>query len=229
MNPRLINLMPVSYRQRLGVHRVRRRFVLYFALAGVFLAVLFGSSRWTLIQRQRIVTRLTGEVEQIESLKTKTATTYAQAEAIQVRLDEYERLAMPVEPSQVLAVLSELTIESVSLDELSLSVIEQLESRSDMEELRDRAKKSKGKEEAPKRMLRTMVGEIKGVAWEDHDFPIFLERLADHPLFESVQLDYDRSRSVDGGMVREFRIRLEIDLDARYEPALASVEGEVLP
>ncbi|MBL1218018.1 MAG: hypothetical protein D8M59_11050 [Planctomycetes bacterium] len=167
-------------------------------------------------QRQRLASGLEAQVAQLDAVRARASDKAAQADVLRLYVNEYERAALPVDVSAVIATVSSLMPASVVLDTLRTTVIEQVQQRSAMETLQERVKRSRGEEESRKEIRRLLEGELIGTAWKDSDFAVFLERLAQHPLFMAVQLDYDRSRDMEGVPYREFRVRFEIDLEARY-------------
>lgn len=211
-----INLMPMTYRARVGTHRLRRRLLIGSAVSFVLMTCLWLNGTATLAQRQRLASGLETQIARLDGIRTRTSEMQAQAEELQSYVEEYERAALPVDVSSVIATVSSLMPASVVLDSLRTTVIEQVQAKSASETLQDRVKRSRGEETTRREVRRILEGELIGTAWKDSDFAHFLERLAEHPLFMTVQLDYDRSRDMEGVPYREFRVRFEIDLDVRY-------------
>jgi len=77
-----------------------------------------------------------------------------------------------------------------------------------------RAKGLETKDETPPRILSA---EISGFAATDQEIAELVGRLDGTSPFRDVNLDFSRTRSVNGHDAREFRLSFKIDLDARYE------------
>ena len=64
---------------------------------------------------------------------------------------------------------------------------------------------------------RELNGELSGFAINDQDVAQLVANIEDLALFDDVNLDFSRTRSVRGRNAREFRVSFSADLDFRYE------------
>ena len=216
---RNINLMPVQYRQRQREARWRRQFIACAAMAVAVIGALVSHARYGHGERRKAVNALTQRVTRLEAVRAEAMSIARQADAVAAQLEQYERLALPIDVSRVIATASHLMPDDLVLTGLHLQVEQRAESMSAMEELRNRVAKSKGHKGSEKRIVRVLVAELSGIGPENAEVAAFIERLEDHSLFGKTQLDYDRTKVLDHGLIREFRVRFEIDLERRYADA----------
>ncbi|MEE9130126.1 MAG: hypothetical protein V3T84_08915 [Phycisphaerales bacterium] len=138
----------------------------------------------------------------------------AQASALRAQLREtrqfierYERTALPLDLSQVLAtVVNDLPI-NVTLDRIDLVAGVRRTGRS-------ARSRGAGDETGPR--PRVLTGELRGFAATDADIAEIVARMESRALYEHVSLDFSRTRAVRGRGAREFRISFLIDLDVPY-------------
>jgi len=217
---RLVDLMPESSKRRLGQSRLIRRWILLYSATVIVIAL--GAFAVSVVESR--------ERREVEALRVRVdfdAEQRAQAQEIRARIESltgainrYRRLAWPVDVSEVIAVIGDLAPESVCFD--SLAVIPR--------EKRVRAPKrgdKRGEDSEKKRLSRTLMIEITGVAPDDFHMANFIGGLEGHPLFEHIAVDYARETTLRGADAREFGLTCEIDFNRRYE--FASADGEEAP
>jgi hypothetical protein len=120
----------------------------------------------------------------------------------------YERIALPLEISRVIATITNELPASATLDRIDLKA-----------GARQRNRTSRGRgpvrpDQPPPRALR---GELSGFAATDQDVAEIVANLEGLDLFDQVSLDFSRTRTVRERNAREFRISFQADLDVRYE------------
>ncbi len=152
----------------------------------------------------------------------------AQAGALRAQLREtrqfierYERTALPLEMSRVLAtVVNDLPV-NVTLDRIDLVAGVRHTGRS---------ARSRGAGDETGLRPRVLTGELRGFAATDADIAEIVARMESRALYEHVSLDFSRTRVVRERGAREFRISFLIDLDVPYRVVKAPQpqSGEVV-
>lgn len=213
---RRINLMPNAYRERLGNTRVRQQFVGLGLVAAVFIGTLAIHSRYGMQRMRASAQDLTGRVSELEAVRGETLEINKRADDLANRLSDYYRLALPIEVTDVLGLISQEMPEGLYVTEMSMGVSQRNESMSAMEELRQRVSRSKGRKSEERNMVRFLSVDLTGLGADGVQVAEFIGRLESHSTFGRVKLDFDRTKVVSGVTVREFRVRFEIDLENRF-------------
>ncbi len=222
---RNINLMPPAYRERLGTSRLRQRFTTYGLVAAVAIGALVIHSRAGVGRMKAQARDLTARVAELEAVRAESLELNRKADALARNLSDYYRLALPINVTEVLGLLSQNMPEGLYVTELIMGVGQRAESMSAMEELRQRVNRSKSRKTEDRRQVRYLSVDITGVGQDGVKVAEFVGRLESQPAFGRVQLDYDRTKSIDESAVREFRVRFEVDLECRYLTSAVGVEG----
>jgi len=213
---RFINLMPADYRQRLGDSRLRHRFLSYGLTTAVVVGILAIHSRLGVGRMKTLAGELTGRFAEIEAVRAEGIEVNKKADAAAQRLADYYRLALPIEISDVLTLVSNGMPSGLYLTDLELSVSQRAESASAMEELRQRVNRSKGRTVDDRNLLRFLTVTLTGVGQDGVQVAQFIGLLESHVAFDRVILDFDRTKIVSQTTVREFRVRFEVDLEKRF-------------
>ncbi len=207
MTQHAIDLLPDVIRARSQAGIVAGRYVVSLLIAVVLVGLAGTHSRLMLdLARQR----LRVAEEQADIVLSAEAT----ASNLRKTLDDkseyirrYERIAMPIEISRVIATLVNLLPESATLDRIDIKAGTPNAGRS----ARGRAQKGDG----PAR--RSLVGELSGFALTDMQVAELAARIEGTGFFDQVRLDFSRSRTVHGLKARGFRISIRADLDVNFE------------
>jgi len=213
---RTINLMPSAYRERLGNARIRQRYLGYGLVAAVVVAALTVHSRFGVNQMRALANELEAEVSELEAVQAEATEVSRKADVLAANLADYYRLALPIEVTDVLGLVSQKIPEGLYVTEMNLSVSQRNESMSAMEELRQRVNHSKGRKTDERRVVRYLAVDLTGLGEDGVQVASFIGQLESHPAFGRVQLDFDRTKTVNGIVLREFRVRFEINLDHRF-------------
>jgi hypothetical protein len=213
---RSINLMPGSYRERLGNTRVRQRFLGLGLVAAIVIGVLAIHARSGMGRMRAMAQELTGRVAELEAVRGETREIDKRADDLAGKLSDYYRLALPIEVTDVLGLISRAIPDGLYVTNMNLSVSQRNESMSAMEELRQRVSRSKGRKSDDRRLVRYLSVDLTGLGEDGVQVAEFIGRLEAHSTFGRVQLDFDRTKVVTGATVREFRVRFEIDLENRF-------------
>ena len=222
MNQHSIDLLPDDVRAQSQAGVVVGRYIgvavavaLLLTVAGIHSKVRLNHARGQLDEAERQAALVIGAEAQAGSLR-------AQLHETRLFIQQYERTALPLKMSQILAtVVNELPL-SVTLDRIDLVVGVKRSARS---------ARSRGAGKPKAHQARMLTGELRGVAATDDDVAEIVARMEAHALIEHVSLDFSRSRAVRGRGAREFRISFGIDLDIPYrvvEASQAVGPGEVV-
>lgn len=216
-----VDLMPETSRRRLGQRRIVQRWVALYSTTIVAIAV--GASLLSVVERnqRREVEGLSIRVDFDAEQREQARRLRARIASYQDEIDRYRKLAWPVDFSDVIAVVGELSPDSVSLD--SLSIIPQ--------ERRVRAPRrgDKRDKESEERISRKLIIEMTGIAPDDFHMANFVGGLEEHPLFERIAVDYARDMTFRGVAARQFGVTCEIDFNHLYTFASAATDGEAGP
>jgi len=221
-----INLMPKEYRQKLGDHRVRRRF---FVHAVVVLACVMGlavQQRYALSERAASIESARKKFKELEAARAELNALKEEERRLVDELAAYQRTALPIELSRVVATLSAMVPEGVAVDVMRAWIEETQVSQSALDQLRQRVQHARTGRKERGATRRTLLCEITGHALGDIEISALLENLESNPLLDHVQLDYSRSATLQEAEVREFRVLFEIDLEKRYVPRIARLDDE---
>ncbi|GEM_PF-5053550 len=223
---RSINLMPQAYRERLGNSRLRQRYTRYGLVAAVVIGILVIHSRSGVGRMNALAKELTAKVSELEAVRAESLDVNRKADEVARNLENYYRLALPIEVTDVLGLISQEMPEGLYVTDLNMGVSQRNESMSAMEELRQRVNRSKGRKEDDRRQVRYLSVDLTGLGQDGVKVADFIGKLESHPAFGHVQLDFDRTKSVSGATVREFRVRFEIDLESRFVAGADPSKGE---
>jgi hypothetical protein len=144
--------------------------------------------------------RLVYEAEQTEAEMREAIRAYAE------QIDRYQRVALPLQVSRVIAAIANAMPASITLDRIDL--IAGLDRRP-----RTARSSTVEAEDAPRRL----TGELAGFGATDVDIAELVGVLSAREPFRAVSLDLSRHRVVRESNAREFRISFEIELDCLYE------------
>ncbi len=223
---RQINLMPESYRERLGNSRLRQQHTNYGLIAAVIIGVLVVHSRFGVGRMNALAKELTGKVAELEAVRAESLDLNRKADVLAKNLESYYRLALPIEITDVLGLISQEMPEGLYVTDFNMGVSQRSESMSAMEELRQRVNRSKSRKVDDRRQVRYLSIDLTGLGMDGVKVADFIGRLESQPAFGRVQLDFDRTKSVGGLTVREFRVRFEIDLENRFVAGADPSKGE---
>jgi hypothetical protein len=207
MNHGQIDLLPEAIRARSQAGVVAGRYVASLLIAVVLLGLMATHSRLML---ELARDRLRVAEEQADMVLA------AEAKAVQLRrsldrthgyIQRYERVALPLEVSRVIATIINELPDSTTLDRIDLRAGTRQNSRN----ARDSASVRR---EAPQE--RTLIGELTGFAVSDEDVASIVANLEAMELFDQVSIDFSRTRTVREKSAREFRVSFGADLDVRY-------------
>jgi len=204
-----IDLMPEAARRRLGQRSRSCRWIALYAGTTAFFILVGVGLNVAHRAKAPAVAELRAEVNFDAEQRKKATEISAELDKIDRLLNRQDLLAFPVQQSEVLAVIGQMTPPTMALTSLSTTP------------RRDRglARVRSGSGENPVSEHSKLVVEIRGLAKTDLDVATFVAGLEEHPLFRQIAVDFTRRTEVAGVEVREFGVTSEIDLTARYLPS----------
>ena len=135
-------------------------------------------------------------------------------------LETYDRLALPLEQSDLLATLTHLMPDRTSLASLRLEVREQAPAKDakapQAPEGAKRAKGGKAPEASPKAAERWIDVTVRGYAAGNGELYELERRLAGTQPFQAVTVSENRAVDVPGARIQEFAVTCRVPLGARY-------------
>ena len=205
-----IDLLPDSIRarSRAGVRTGR-----YITVGLASIVILVIAATHTRLSFQSALDELAVTREQANLVLTaeaKAAELKSMIASVQDDILHYERIALPLNQTAVLATVINEMPAGVSLDRIDLDAGARRSPRS------PRSKGEANPEKAPPRVL---VAEVAGFAPDDDAIAEFVTRLSRLKPLCDVSIDFSRTLSVRGRSAREFRLSFRIDLDVTYEVA----------
>jgi Tfp pilus assembly protein PilN len=216
---RAIDLMPTACRESLGRRAMIRRWTLVYCGT----VALIVAASWALRFGETIRSR------ERDSLSEQVKVNWSRSEVVQRLIKEiteveaaitrYNTLAWPVRAHEVVETIGAVMPPEVALTDLAITP------RQEQRTARQRPPSGRGKpeEQEPERFF--MVIEMEGVAPDDEPVARFVQGLETSPLFSRVALDYTRTRALESGDVRGFRVTCEVDLSTRYSFVSATATG----
>jgi hypothetical protein len=203
-----IDLLPDAIRARSQAGVVAGRYVAALLIAVVLLGLTATHSRLMLdLARDRL--RVAEEQADIVlAAEAKAARLRRSLEDTRDYIRRYERIALPLEISRVIATIINELPASATLDRIDLHAGTRQHNRTS---------RGRGAVRPDEPLPRSLTGELSGFAATDQDVAGVVANLEGLGLFGQVSLDFSRTRAVRHRNAREFRISFRADLDARYE------------
>jgi len=213
--------MPESCHTVFNRRRRVRRWIVSYTMTCVLLGTMITGLVVSNASKQQERDALSDQVE-VHWMRNKEARAILEEiRELESSIARFNRLAWPVRVSDAIGVIESIVPPSTTLTSLTLVPRE--------ETPRSAGKRRKGEEAAPETKTYLAI-EIEGLAVDDLDVATAVRSLEHHRMFSKVNLDFARSRAVDGIDARAFRLSCEIDLTMRYRfvdaVASASDDGE---
>ena len=217
MSEFVVDFLPKDLHRRGLMATSRRRSALLLALLGS-MVVGVGAHSWNRFReaesRRAVSLALTTNGSKVDDVGARLA---AAPRELRRYLGVYDRLALPIEQSDLVATVTHLMPERTSLAMLRLEVREEAATKADAADGKP-APKSKGKaKDAPAKVpARWMEVTIRGFAASNGDLYELERRLANAKPFESVSVSENKPTDVPGSRIQEFAITCRVPLDVRY-------------
>jgi hypothetical protein len=208
MTQRQVDLLPDAIRARSQAGVVAGRYVAALLIAVVLLGLTATHSRLMLdLARDRLEVA-EDQADIVLSAEAKAAQLRRSLNDTRDYIRRYERIALPLEISRVIATIVNKLPASATIDRIDV--------RAGVRQ-RNRSTRSRGALRPDDPLPRALTGELSGFAATDHDVAQIVANLEALELFDEVHLDFSRTRTVRERNAREFRISFRADLDVRYE------------
>ncbi|MHC4421535.1 MAG: PilN domain-containing protein [Planctomycetota bacterium] len=208
MIQRQVDLLPDAIRARSQAGVVAGRYVAALLIAVVLLGLTATHSRLMLdLARDRLqVAKEQADI--VLSAEAKAAQLRRSLNDTRDYIRRYERLALPLEISRVIATIINELPASATIDRIDIHAGTRQHSRT---------ARGRGAARPDDPLPRVLTGELSGFAATDQDVAQIVSNFDGLGLFSQVSLDFSRTRTVRQRNAREFRISFRADLDVRYE------------
>ncbi len=207
-----INLLPDDYIKRRAQRRANMMCLVLFAvvMAGVIGAMIVSGQ--TVRNTEQVRDRVNTDYEEATKLIAQMQNLQAQKSTLMHKATLSGKLMERVPRSAVLAVLTNSRPEGTSLTTIKLDTKKIISGSGSSG---SRSAKFASKAPTGNNQVSTSVElEITGTAGTDVQVAKFIANLARNPLVDIVDLVYSEERLVEKQKVREFRIRIELKVDA---------------
>ncbi len=210
-----IDLLPESIRAR---SQARLRMGRYVACGLVAVVLIIVSATHTRLGLERARAELVSANDQanlVLDVEAKADELSLMIADVQAHIDRYDRIALPINASEVVATLINRLPQGATLDRIDLDA-----------GVRRMVRTPRSKNETARDHVspRVLIAEISGFAPNDKRIAEFVTNLEQASPFRDVSLDFSRTRAVRGFSAREFRLSFRIDLEATYVRAAGSPE-----
>lgn len=205
-----IDLLPESIRARSQAGVVAGRYVASMLIGVVLLGLMATHSRLMLDLARDRLRVAEDQANMVLAAEAKAVRLRQTLDETRGYIQRYERIALPLEISRVIATIIDELPDSATLDRIDVRA-----------GTRQRGRNARGRSAAgPSEPLsRVLTGELSGFAVSDQDVAAIVANLETLGLFEQVTLDFSRTRTVREKSAREFRISFRADLERRYDVA----------
>ncbi len=217
MSQRNIDLLPESIRRQCEMGARTGRLITSVVAAVLIIVVFATQSRWQLDRERQRLDVASEQAEAVHAAERQAHLLEKELAEITRYIAMYERLALPLDISSVLATLVNELPTSVTLEAIDLEAGE-----------RRAARMIRGAASDDARPPRLLVGEMSGFALTDDEIARLVMRLQNREGFEEVTLDFSRTRAVRDTIAREFRISFRLDLDHQYEVIKATASANAI-
>ncbi len=208
----IINLLPDDYIKRRAQRRANMMCLVLFAvvMVGVIGAIIVSGQ--TVRNTEQVRDRINADYEEATKLIAQMQNLQAQKSTLMHKAALSSKLMERVPRSAVLAVLTNSRPEGTSLTTIRLDTKKIISGSGGSG---SRSEKFASKAPTGSNQVSTSVElEITGMAGTDVQVARFIANLARNPLVDTVDLVYSEERLVDKQKVREFRIKIELKVDA---------------
>jgi hypothetical protein len=203
-----IDLLPESVRARSRAGQRTSRFIIAAAIAIGLLTIAATHSSFVLISAQDELFAASTRAEPVFTTEARASELKALLTRTNEFINLYDRLALPITVSSVIATVVNNLPDSVTLDQFDLDAGGRAPGRTS---------RGKGTDTRSEPVRRVLTAEVSGFAATDQQIAELVGRLDATPPFREVNLDFSRTRDINGRDAREFRLSFKIDLDVGYD------------
>jgi len=214
----MIDLLPESMRARSQARLAASRNIGFALIAAGALIALGTHARLLRSSAERELEELRLAARELDQTATRADMVQARIDELRMEFDRYAAVETPVPIAGVIATITALMPESLSIDQIDINA--------------DQARRARrgrtSRVEADAALPRMLMAEISGFARDDRDITRYIDRLEACPPLADVSLDFSKPRLVRGVPAREFRLSFMIDFEQRYVVRTpGATEGEV--
>lgn len=213
----LIDLMPGSIRRQCELGVRTGRIVGAIAVGVLIVVVLTTQARWQLDRERQRHAAAVEQAATVHEAQQRSSMLSKELTEIRSYMDVYERVALPLNLSAVIATIVNELPPGVTIETLDMEAGERRVPRA--------ARAVAGESNRSPRLL---VVEISGIAPGNEDISLLTMRLRNHASFEEVRLDSNQTRVVRDVIAREFRLSFRVDLDRPYDVVDGSLASATL-
>jgi hypothetical protein len=221
----VVDFLPSEFRRRGVMAASRRRSVLLLGLLGAMVVGVAAHS-WNRFReaesRRSVSLALTTNAAKVDDVVDRLA---EQQRELHRYLSVYERLALPVEQSDLVATITHLMPERTSLSMLRLEVKDDAATKA-ADAAKDKAATPADAAKPAAAPARWMEVTIRGYASGNADLYELERKLANTKPFDGVTVSENKPIDVPGSHVQEFKITCRVPLDVKYvRPGTAVAAG----
>ena len=217
----IVDFLPREVRRRGVLVTSRRRSMLLLGLLGVMVVGVAGHSlnRFHEAEARRNVSlALTTHATTVDDVIDRLAT---EQRELHRYLSVYDRLALPIEQSDIIATITNLMPERSSLSMLRMEVKESASGKSNDSNANAQANEKSAAAvntgnvptAAPARWMEIT---IHGYAADNADLYEFERKLTNTKPFTAVTVSENKPTDIARGRIQEFAVNCRIDLDVQY-------------
>jgi hypothetical protein len=221
----VVDFLPSEFRRRGVMAASRRRSVLLLGLLGAMIVGVAAHS-WNRFReaesRRAVSLAITTNAANVDDVVDRLA---EQQRELHRYLSVYDRLALPVEQSDLVATITHLMPERTSLAMLRLEVKDDTAAKA-ADAAKDKASKPGDAAKPAAAPARWMEVTIRGYAAGNADLYELERKLANTKPFDGVTVSENKPIDVPGSHVQEFKITCRVPLDVKYvRPGTAVAAG----
>ena len=186
-----MNLLPEQYIKRSQIHALSNMLTIGIIVTLCIVTVVILHSRLLLDSSTTRFFNAQAEADDALELEIDASSLESRKKILDTFFERYQKYENVFPMADLVATISNLIPDAMTLEELSLDII--------------KTKTGKG-----------ISGRLAGFALSDETIALIVNALSEQELFESVSMDFSRSRIVRDQRARGFRISFRIDLDTSW-------------
>jgi len=187
-----MNLLPEQYIKRSQIHALSNMLTIGIIVTLCIVTVVILHSRLLLDSSTTRFFNAQAEADDALELEIDASSLESRKKILDTFFERYQKYENVFPMADLVATISNLIPDAMTLEELSLDII--------------KTKTGRG-----------ISGRLAGFALSDETIALIVNALSEQELFESVSMDFSRSRDVRDSRVRGFRISFYIDLSRSWE------------
>lgn len=187
-----MNLLPEQYIKRSQIHALSNMLTIGIIVTLCIVTVVILHSRLLLDSSTTRFFNAQAEADDALELEIDASSLESRKKILDTFFERYQKYENVFPMADLVATISNLIPDAMTLEELSLDII--------------KTKTGRG-----------ISGRLAGFALSDETIALIVNALSEQELFESVSMDFSRSRDVRDSRVRGFRINFYIDLSRSWE------------